>query len=237
MEADVKTDTLMMLLARIPNWVSERTVRSRISYATAADVERVLEALHAAGDVERKADPGGAIYYRLMRREGLPIRKTITIGDTEIPRLLANSSPEFLPEHFNDAVEQLAELSTTLERRFKKGCRGRAAPILGEYRRDLQRPRRNLGAYPDRPTEDRVRPDDHILVDGSDQPFTAAAIGRCTGSPRSGPAMDRAMSSAASRGTSNITFDRTAGSHSLAAAGQRERWAGVRLQAEGTRSA
>jgi hypothetical protein len=35
--------------------------------------------------------------------------------------------------------------------------------------------------------------------------------------------MDRAMSSGALRGTSNNTFDRTAGSHSLAAAGQRVR--------------
>lgn len=120
MGADLKADILMILLARIPNWVSEQTVRSRVGYATAAEVQGVLAELHTAGDAEREADPGGDTYYRLMRRDGLPIRKTIKIGDSEIPRLLADSSARFLPEHFNDAVEQLAELSTTLERRFKR---------------------------------------------------------------------------------------------------------------------
>ncbi len=120
MGTDLKTDILMILLARIPNWVSEQTVRSRVGYASAAEVQRVLDALHVAGDVEREADPGGGTYYRLGRRDGLPIRKTIKIGDSEIPRLLADSSPRFLPEHFNDAMEQLAELSTALERRFRR---------------------------------------------------------------------------------------------------------------------
>jgi len=120
MEDDLETLVLEILLARIPNWVSEQMVRSRVGYATPDEVTQALADLVAAGDVETEIDPTGIIYYRLMRREGLPVRRTVKIGDREIPRLLENSSPKFLPEHFNDAMEQLAELSTTLEQRFKR---------------------------------------------------------------------------------------------------------------------
>jgi len=119
-DPDLRNDILMVLLARVPNWVSEQTVRSRVGHAAAADVDAVLAELCTAGHLEREADPGGDPYYRLTRRDGLPIRRTIRVGDSEIPRLLADSSPRFLPEHFNDAVEQLAELSTTLEQRFRR---------------------------------------------------------------------------------------------------------------------
>src|SRR5262249_33633079 len=98
MTADVEAGILTLLLARMPNWESGR-----------GGLEDALAALHSGGDIERAEDPGGDTYFRLARREGLPVRRTIRIGDTEIPRLLSDSSPRFLPEHFNDAVEQLAE--------------------------------------------------------------------------------------------------------------------------------
>lgn len=120
MGEDLKTVILEILLARIPNWVSEQTIRSRVGYDTSNKVAAALIELHTLGHVEREIDPGGITYYRLKQHEGLPVRKTIKIGDREIPRLLESSSPKFLPEHFNDAMEQLAELSTTLEQRFRR---------------------------------------------------------------------------------------------------------------------
>lgn len=120
MEDDLKTLVLEILVAHIPNWMSEQMVRSRSPDATPGEVAQALTDLVAAGDVEAERDPVGITYYRLKRREGLPVRKTVKIGDREIPRLLADASPKFLPEHFNDAMEQLAEVSRTLEQRFRR---------------------------------------------------------------------------------------------------------------------
>lgn len=133
MADNLRTRILQILVDRIPNYVSEVVLRSRLPDARPDQIAAELAALVAADQVETQVDQRPAVgepvtYYRLKAREGLPIRQTITVGDVVLPRLLSDSSPALFPENFNEALEQLSEHSKRLEDRFRR-------LVAGEQRR------------------------------------------------------------------------------------------------------
>ncbi len=133
MPESLKTRILRVLVDRVPNYVAEVTLRSRLPDAAPDELAATLAELVAANQAETQVDQRPAVgqpvtYYRLKARDGLPIRETIKVGDVELPRLLSDSSPALFPENFNEALEQLSEHSRRLEDRFQR-------LVAGEQRR------------------------------------------------------------------------------------------------------
>lgn len=58
-------------------------------------------------------------YIKLPSYDRVHVKDAITVGGVDVPRVLITSSPEYLPEEFNLAVELLAKHNDQLETRFR----------------------------------------------------------------------------------------------------------------------
>lgn len=121
MNNEIKNNILELLNDRAPNWVSEITF---ITHDINVDenFQEAIKELQADGLIEKRIDPRKKIakpmnYYQVKSFNNLPIRDYIQIGNTKVIRLLSEADPGFLPEDFNDAIEQLAIYADKLEKR------------------------------------------------------------------------------------------------------------------------
>lgn len=116
---------LNQIYFRAPNWVSVPMIVQDLSGKESEnDINKEIESLISANILIEKTDDRQSIapplkYLKLATYEGLPVRDSIIVGDTEVHRIIANSSLQFFPEEFNNAVESLAKYNDKLETRFK----------------------------------------------------------------------------------------------------------------------
>lgn len=125
MSTKAENAILGLLTARVPNLVSETIIRARLSGYTVTELDDALSKVADSDKIEvqvdaRKISGGPVRFYRFIVDGDFPVTETIRVGDFEVPRLMADSKAALLPETFNEAVEQLAEHSRTLEDRFVK---------------------------------------------------------------------------------------------------------------------
>ena len=120
---------IKLLIDRAPNPVSKTIIDNRLNDLEANEVENALGELQKEGRVENPMQmvgkgPYAADYYKLTSYDGLPIRRTIKIGNIEVNRILGIDSVQSSLEDINEAVERLAEYSDSLEdifyEKFKK---------------------------------------------------------------------------------------------------------------------
>ena len=129
MKAKVKDLIIKLLIERAPNPVSNTIIENRLNDLETNEVENALDELQKEGRIENPMQMSGegpyaANYYKLKSYNGIPIRRTIKIGDIEVNRILRVDSVESSLEDINEAVERLAEYSDSLEdifyEKFKK---------------------------------------------------------------------------------------------------------------------
>jgi hypothetical protein len=141
MDDEHKNRILNLLNNRAPNWVSEITFDAN-DINVNEDFQGAVKKLQDEGFIEKKVDPRSRIaqpmnYYRVTSFKNLPIRDYIQIGNRKVPRLLTEGSPGFLPEDFNEAIEQLAkyakELESRLENRIKEQQRSYWAKTISVF--------------------------------------------------------------------------------------------------------
>jgi hypothetical protein len=123
---DIRYNVLKIVNDRAPNYVSEWVILRRLQRYPREEVRKILETLADKEEIlikEVDAHPTTGepeTLYRLKDIGGVPLRKTIMIGDTPVRRLLSDSNPRFLPETVNEHTEAVAEYSAKLESRFKE---------------------------------------------------------------------------------------------------------------------
>src|SRR3989339_2019996 len=125
MHNKIKNKILAILCNRVPNFVSETSIQQRLAKYSKEDIREELKSLVKAKIVESNHDYKGdsdqaILYFRVTKREGLPVRETIKVGNVDIPRLLSDSQPYLFPSIFDEQLESLAEFSQNLESRFLK---------------------------------------------------------------------------------------------------------------------
>jgi len=120
MKAKVKDLIIKLLTERAPNPVSKTIIENRLNDLETNEVENALGELQKEGRIENPMQmvgkgPYAVDYYKLKSYDGIPIRRTIKIGDIEVNRILRVDSVESSLEDINEAVERLAEYSDSLE--------------------------------------------------------------------------------------------------------------------------
>ena len=126
MSGKVQNLILNQLYYRAPNWVGVPMLLQELSgVATEEEINKGVENLVSNGllieEIDLRESKSTPIkYLKLASYDGLPVRDTIMVGDTEIHRIIASSSPQYFPEEFNNAVESLAKYNDRLESRFKE---------------------------------------------------------------------------------------------------------------------
>src|SRR5688572_29572470 len=118
-------EIVRILADRIPNFVSEVKIQGRLGQFSDDLISAALAQLLQENAIETRVDgrkmTGRPIsYYRLKNSGSVPVRETIKLVDLTIPRLLSDSSPQFLPETFNEAIEAIEIHANTLEARFRE---------------------------------------------------------------------------------------------------------------------
>jgi len=126
MHNKVKNEILAILCDRVPNYVSEALIQRHLKNYSHDEIRKELISLVKAKIIESNEDYRHDIeqttihYFRLIKRDGIPIRETIKVGDVEVPRLLADSQPSLFPSTSDEQLESIAEFSNNLETRFVK---------------------------------------------------------------------------------------------------------------------
>ena len=123
MNNEMKNRILDLLINRAPNWVSEIILDAHGIHCD-ENFKRVIKKLESTGQIEVKEDPRGEkaspiTYYRVKSTEDLLIRNFIKIGDVKVPRVLSIQKPSLFPEDYNEAIEQLAVYTDSLEKSFE----------------------------------------------------------------------------------------------------------------------
>lgn len=123
MDNEVKNKILELLIDKAPNSVSKIILNAHDIHDD-ENFQRAVKELQDDGQIVKETDPRKEIakpmnYYRIKLTENLPIKDYIKIGDTKVPRLLSIEKPSFLPENFNEAIEQLAKYADKLEERLE----------------------------------------------------------------------------------------------------------------------
>ena len=127
MNNELKNKILELLNNRAPNWVNEITFNTYdIPYDE--NFREAIEKLQADGLIEKQRDLRTKIakpmnYYRVKSFRNLPIKDYIEIGNTKVPRVIGEGSPRYLPEDFNEAIEQLAIYADNIEKRSEDRIR------------------------------------------------------------------------------------------------------------------
>jgi len=119
MKQNLKNELVHFLIDRNPNWVSEAIIKNHVPKYNDTAIKNALQELCDAGFVKKEIDPRqGQIksvdYYRIIL-DNLDIRETIKVGDIEFPRILSLEKAQFLPENFNEQIQQLAKYSKSLD--------------------------------------------------------------------------------------------------------------------------
>jgi hypothetical protein len=117
-----KNSILILLLERSPNFVSGFIVRSRLPEYDEATILSALSSLVSDRKINSSTGISASVesYYALTGYSDIPIRRYIRVGDTDIPRVTADTPVIYFPENFNEAVERLAEYSAGIEKRFEE---------------------------------------------------------------------------------------------------------------------
>lgn len=123
MDKKIRAAILKLLFDRIPNFVPEVTICARLVQFPATSIRQTLDDLVKADEIDFQDDPRPATglptrYYRPRSFVGHPVCDTIKIGNVELQRLLSDSKPRLLPEVFNESLEQVADYTRYLEKRF-----------------------------------------------------------------------------------------------------------------------
>lgn len=123
MNNEIKKNILEFLNGRTPNWVSENTFNVH-DINIDEKFQEAMKILQDDGLIEKQIDHRVNIkkpmnYYRIKSFNNLLIRDYIQVGNTKVPRLLSEASPGYLPEDFNEAIEQLAIYANGLEKRLE----------------------------------------------------------------------------------------------------------------------
>ena len=125
MHNKIKNEILAILCYRVPNFVSETLIQRHLKKYSKDEIREELKSLVAAKIIEKNQDYKGdadqaILYFRLAKRDGIPVRETIKIGDVEVPRLIVDSQPSLFPSTSDEQLESIAEFSQNLESRFVK---------------------------------------------------------------------------------------------------------------------
>ena len=114
---------LAALIHRSPNWVPIEMLARDVPDLTAEEIEATVNQLDRDGKVARlttqtllDSPPSHAI--RIKDASPYQLREYIDVGGFSMRRLLANDLATLIPEHFNSAVEELAEYTEQLEERL-----------------------------------------------------------------------------------------------------------------------
>ncbi len=118
MAKNVERDVLNLIMDRAPNWVRDTIVVARLNKYDAGDVSDALMKLGKENTLDELVLGGSSHAYRWPEAKTVYVRETITIGNTEVPRILESSEIAMSLEDINEQVERLAEHSDTLEERF-----------------------------------------------------------------------------------------------------------------------
>ena len=125
MDNTVKNDVLDLLNNRAPNFVSKTILKNNLPQHDKDSLETALRQLKEEARIERETDKCKGVvapmdYYKVTSFKNIPIRETIKVGDSQIPRVLSYTDVEYFPENFNEAIEKLARLATCLESRLEE---------------------------------------------------------------------------------------------------------------------
>ena len=127
--ARVEDAIVMFLLSRATNSVPGIILKAHLTEYDDATIREALENLTNAKRIFPQVPLGDVdqTNFRLSSYQNYPVRKTIRVGNVEVPRVLSEHGVANFPEYFNEAVERLAEYTAAQEKRF------------GEIVRDEQR--------------------------------------------------------------------------------------------------
>ncbi len=117
---------LKILIDRNPNYVAKETfIRILSKKFNLIQLDDAFKALLESKRIKSHVDPrkisGSPItYYRINDPSLYPVRPSIGLGDMDVPRLLSDANPTYLPETLNEQIELLADYTDILEKRFIK---------------------------------------------------------------------------------------------------------------------
>jgi len=114
---------LKVIYHRAPNSIREDYIIRELKSFEREDIRKELSSMRRDSAIIRDVVQNLAIKedttsYRLDSCEGIPVRKTISIGGLQIPRLM-DADPA-RAEDVNYLLESLAQYSNSLEDRFKQ---------------------------------------------------------------------------------------------------------------------
>lgn len=134
---------LKILIDRNPNYVAKETfirvLSKKYNLIQLDDAfKALLESKHIISFIDPREISGSPItYYRIKDPSIYPVRPSISLGDMDVPRLLSDANPTYLPETLNEQIELLADYTNNLEKRFiklvKKQQRRYWANLLGIF--------------------------------------------------------------------------------------------------------
>ncbi|MCK5614101.1 hypothetical protein KAR91_70205 [Candidatus Pacearchaeota archaeon] len=126
MRGKAEDQILKILIDRNPNFVAKETVIRVLSKKyNLVQLDDAFKVLLESKQIEscidsRKISGSPVTYYRMKDPNLYPVRPSISLGDMDVPRLLCDSSPTYLPETLNEQIELLADYTDKLEKRFIK---------------------------------------------------------------------------------------------------------------------
>ena len=128
MKEEVKNEVFRFLADRAPNDVRGEIILRRLNKYNFKEIEEALKELIAEGKVKEPLIPkdweteSGISFhgYGLQTYENIPIRRTIKIGDTSVPRILRTELVSLSLEDINEAIETLSENFASLGKQYSE---------------------------------------------------------------------------------------------------------------------
>jgi len=126
MRSKPKDQILKILIDRNPNYVAKETFIRLLSkkfkhIQLDGAFKSLLESKQIISFVDpRKISDAPITYYRIKDPSLYPVRPYISLGGMDVPRLLSDANPTYLPETLNEQIELLAYYTDNLEKRFRK---------------------------------------------------------------------------------------------------------------------
>ena len=126
MRGKAEDQILRVLIDKNPNSVSKETIIRRLpkKFST-TQLDDAFKALIKNDKIMEYGEPRKVsrlptTYYGLKDNSLYPVQASIRLGDLDVPRLLSDSNPAYLPETLNEQIQLLADYTDSLEKRFKK---------------------------------------------------------------------------------------------------------------------
>ncbi len=126
MRGKAEDHILKILKDRNPNHIAKETIiRILPKKFSLIQLDDAFKALIESEQIVSKVDPrkvsdSPTTYYRMKDPSLYHVRLSTSLGDMDVPRLLSDANPAFLPETLNEQIEMLADYTDNLERRFRK---------------------------------------------------------------------------------------------------------------------